>query len=82
MAKRKRLTDKQRKALRVFASEPDSGEPQCFCGSLGDPDLKMTIGSTVFGLIDDLLNGHRDYVDINIQVVKMTDKQVRELPEL
>lgn len=83
MAKRKRpLTDKQRSQLRVFASELDESE-HYYCGDLTSyKAMREGVGNVVAGLIDELYNGSRTSVDLNIQVVKMTDKQVANLPEL
>lgn len=83
MAKKKRsLTDKQRSQLRVFARELDESESY-YCGDLTSyKPMREGVGNVVAGLIDELYSGSRTSIDLNIQVVKMTDKQVANLPEL
>ncbi len=83
MEKRKRqITDKQRSQLRVFVRDLDESESY-YCGDLTSyKALTDEVGSVVAGLIVELYCGSRTSIDLNIQVVKMTGKQVANLPEL
>jgi len=81
--KPKRYAKRDRRFMRVFAVDPTSGEPACYCGTVTEDyeEIRNGVGSVVIGLIDGLLSGERDSVVIELTAERMTDREIAKLPE-
>jgi hypothetical protein len=68
---------------RIFARNPNSGEPAYYCGEAKDShDLRSAIADIVLGELDNILCGGSDQETIEFEVKEMTDEEVDALPDI
>lgn len=70
-------------ATRIFIQNPDSGEPRCLCGTVGDgrEELAKAIGYLTLAEIEGLLRGEKQ-LRLVVDLIEMSDEEVAALPEL